>query len=42
MSCYRFLPKDFFLGLKSNLINIGTLISAVLDIAIERIEGFPI
>lgn len=40
LSCYRFLPKDFFLGLKGNLVNTGTLISAVLNIAIERVEGW--
>ena len=39
LGCYRFLPKDFLSGIKSNLVNIGTLISSVLDIAIERIEG---
>ena len=37
---FRFIPKDFIPSLRNNLLDIGALMSAILDIAIERVEGW--
>ncbi len=40
LSHYSFLPNDFVATLNNTLFNTGQLISALLNLAITRLEGF--